>query len=190
MIFFVFFVILSTGTVLADCVCKTSTDAGGNKTCSETKNNCKSGETATCQRNLDGACNHNVFQGASCVCLGPGEDLSSKINEGRDEFCVQEGHGPATSDPWINTALGCVPVRIDSFVEWLLPSLFGVAGGIAFLLMVYGFISLATSGGQPDKVKGAKETITSAITGLVVAIFSLFILRLIAIDILKIPGLI
>jgi len=105
-----------------------------------------------------------------------------------DEFCVKEGFGSETADPKINTALGCVPVKIDSFVKWLLPSLFGVAGGIAFLLMVYGFISLATSGGQPEKVKGAQETITSAITGLVVAVFSLFILRLIAVDILKIPG--
>lgn len=103
-----------------------------------------------------------------------------------DEFC--SGFGAGSADPRINTALGCVPVKIDSFVTWLLPTLFGVAGGIAFLLMVYGFISLATSGGQPDKVKGAKETITSAITGLVVSIFSLFILRLIMVDIIKLPG--
>ena len=102
------------------------------------------------------------------------------------EFCA--GAGPRTADPKINTALGCIPVKIDSFVTWLLPSLFGVAGGIAFLLMVYGFISLATSGGQPDKVKGARETITSAITGLVVSVGALFILRLIVVDIIKLPG--
>jgi len=89
----------------------------------------------------------------------------------------------------INTALGCVPVTIGEFVPWLLNILFGIAGGIAFLLMVYGFILVATSGGDEKKVAGAKETITSAIVGLLVCIFSIFILRLITVNILKIPGI-
>lgn len=101
-----------------------------------------------------------------------------------------DGCNPADSaDPQINTALGCVPVRIDSFVQWLLPFVFGIGGGISFLLMVYGFIVVATSGGDPKKAQGGQETISSAITGLLVCIFGLFILRLIAIDILHIPGI-
>jgi glucose uptake protein GlcU len=67
--------------------------------------------------------------------------------------------------------------------------LFGIAGGISFLLMIYGFILVGTSNGDDKKLQGAKETITSAITGLLVSIFALFIFRLIAVDILKIPGL-
>lgn len=94
-----------------------------------------------------------------------------------------------TSNPRANTALGCIPVEPGAFVTWLLPNVFGIAGGIAFLLMVYGFILMATSGGDPKAVQGAKETITSAITGLLVSIFALFLLRLIAIGILKIPGI-
>ncbi len=74
-------------------------------------------------------------------------------------------------------------------MEWLLPKFFSIAGGIAFLLMVYGFILMSTSGGDPKKVEGAKETITSAITGLLLCIFALFLLRLIAVDILHIPGI-
>ena len=89
----------------------------------------------------------------------------------------------------INTALGCVPMETNAFVSWLLGWLFGVAGGIAFLLMVYGFILVATSGGDEKKVAGAKETITSAIIGLLVCIFSIFILRLITVNILQIPGI-
>ena len=99
------------------------------------------------------------------------------------------GHGGNTDDPWISTALGCIPVRMDSFAAWLLPFIFGIAGGISFILMVYGFISLALSQGDPKAVQGAQETITSAITGLLVSIFSIFLLRLIAVGILKIPGL-
>lgn len=105
------------------------------------------------------------------------------------EFCSAQGHGGNTEDPWVSTALGCVPVRMDSFASWLLPYLFGIAGGISFLLMVYGFILMTTSQGDPKAVQGAQETITSAITGLLVSVFSLFILRLIAVGILKIPGL-
>jgi hypothetical protein len=102
------------------------------------------------------------------------------------------GSGPFCNlgnSPQVRTALGCVPVKIDEFVAWLLPSLFGIAGGISFLLMVYGFILMATSGGDPKAVQGAQETVTSAITGLLVSIFSLFILRLIAQGVLKLPGI-
>ncbi|MDD4938083.1 MAG: hypothetical protein PHX34_03680 [Candidatus Shapirobacteria bacterium] len=89
----------------------------------------------------------------------------------------------------VNTALGCVPVTASGFISWLLSWLFGLAGGIAFVLMVYGFILLGMSSGDEKKVAGAKETITSAITGLLVSISALFILKLITIDILKIPGI-
>ena len=109
--------------------------------------------------------------------------ISTKKVLAVDPFCsVGGGIG-------MNTALGCIPVEMKAFVTWLLPRLFGIVGGISFLLMVYGFISMTTSGGDPKAVQGAKETITSAITGLLLSIFSLFILRLIAVDILHIPGL-
>lgn len=89
----------------------------------------------------------------------------------------------------INTALGCVPVTHGAFTTWLLGWVFGVAGGIAFLLMAYGFIQMSTSSGDPKAMAGAQETITSAITGLLLSIFGLFILRLIAVNILHIPGI-
>jgi len=89
----------------------------------------------------------------------------------------------------IKTALGCIPIETNEFITWLLKWLFGVAGGIAFLLMVYGFILIATSSGDEKKIAGAKETITSAVIGLLVCIFSIFILRLITVNILQIPGI-
>lgn len=106
-----------------------------------------------------------------------------------DEFCESTGHGAGSASPQVNTALGCVPVKVDEFVEWFLPYLFGIAGGISFLLMVSGFIEMASSGGDPKKVEGAKEKVTAAIMGLIVSIFALFLLKLIAIDILNIPGM-
>ena len=101
-------------------------------------------------------------------------------------FC-DAGGGPNSG---INTAIGCI--RIDTpgaFIAWLLPVLFKIIGGAAFLLMIYGAIQIITSAGDPQKIKGGQETITSAITGLLFAIFSLFLLRLIGVDILHLPGL-
>lgn len=102
-----------------------------------------------------------------------------------DTFCNGSQN---TNNPTINTALGCIPVTAGGFMTWFLPYLFGIAGGISFLLMAYGFILMTTSNGDPKAVQGAKETITSAITGLLVSIFALFLLRLIAVGILQLPS--
>lgn len=100
-----------------------------------------------------------------------------------DPFC-------SGGDTEINTAIGCIPISDgNAFVEWLFPKLLGVMGGIAFLLMLYGGFVVITSGGNPEKLQAGQETITSAVTGLVFAIFSLFVLELIGINILHIPGL-
>ena len=101
-------------------------------------------------------------------------------------FC---GASQLTEDPQVYTALGCVPVKVGDFMTWLLPYVFGIAGGISFLLMVYGFILMSTAGGDPKAAQGAQETVTSAITGLLISIFALFLLRLIAVNILHIPGI-
>jgi hypothetical protein len=45
-----------------------------------------------------------------------------------------------------------------------------------------------TSQGNPEKVQAAREQLTSAIVGLLFIIFSLAILTIIGVDILKLPG--
>jgi len=96
-------------------------------------------------------------------------------------FCNDEGE--------IKTAIGCLPITVNGLIDKLLPAIFGIAGGIAFLMMVYGFIMISTSSGDEKKVAAAKQTITSAITGLIVSLFALFLYRLIAVQILHIPGM-
>lgn len=64
----------------------------------------------------------------------------------------------------------------------------GIAGGIAFLLIVIGAFQIILSAGNPDRVKAGKEMITAALSGLFLIIFSVFILKLIGADILQIPG--
>jgi len=99
-------------------------------------------------------------------------------------------YDPTCDGNGISTAFGCIPYDPSGFAAKFIQILFGIGGGIAFLLMVYGFILVATSSGDEKKLQGAKETITSAITGLLISIFALFLFRLIAINILKIPGIV
>lgn len=96
--------------------------------------------------------------------------------------------GNDKNNPTIQTSLGCIPITTKGFIAWLLPILFSIAGAVAFLIMVGGFISLSTSEGDPKKMQAAKDTITAAITGLLISLFAIFIVRFIIAYVLKIPG--
>lgn len=86
----------------------------------------------------------------------------------------------------INTAIGCIPVEdTNAFMGWILGWAIGVGGGIAFLLIVYASFMTMTSQGNPERLKAGQELLTSAISGLIMLIFSVFILKFIGIDILK-----
>lgn len=87
----------------------------------------------------------------------------------------------------IDTGLGCIPYSITGMIRKLLPVLFGISGGIAFLIMVYGFIMVSTSSGDEKKLQEARNIVTSAIVGLLVVIFALFLYRLIVVNILQLP---
>ena len=64
----------------------------------------------------------------------------------------------------------------------------GLGGLIALLCIIYAAFQLQTSQGSPEKIKKAQELLTSCIMGLMLIIFSVFILKLIGVDILRIPG--
>lgn len=97
--------------------------------------------------------------------------------------CVENEDKPAV---W--TAIGCVHVTLDGFVGAILPFAIGIAGGIAFLLILFGALQIMTSAGNPEKLNAGRELVTSAIVGLLLIIFSVFILQLIGVQILRIPG--
>ena len=64
----------------------------------------------------------------------------------------------------------------------------GIGGGIAFLLIVFAGFQILTSSGDPTRLKAGQELLTSAITGLIMLIFSVYILRLIGVDILRLSS--
>jgi len=88
----------------------------------------------------------------------------------------------------VETAFG--PFKADgSFVQTFLNIGFGIAGGIAFLLILFGGLQIIMSGGNPEKLNEGREVVTAAIVGLLFVLFSVFILRFIGVDILQLPGL-
>ena len=92
----------------------------------------------------------------------------------------------------IQTAIGCIPVlnpdNGTSFMGFVLGWAIGIGGGIAFLLIVYAGFMIMTSAGAPDRLKAGQELLTSAISGVILLILSVFILNLIGVKILQIPG--
>ena len=87
------------------------------------------------------------------------------------------------------TAIGCVKTSFSSFIkETIFPIGIGFAGAASLLCIIYAAFTMQTSGGSPEKVKKAQQILTSCITGLLLVIFSVFILRLIGVNILRIPG--
>lgn len=89
----------------------------------------------------------------------------------------------------VATQLGDIDTDPQSLVRWILTRAVYVGGGIAFLLLFGGGFTLITSSGDPEKLNKGKETIISALTGLLFIIFSLFLLRFIGVDILQIPDI-
>lgn len=97
--------------------------------------------------------------------------------------------GGNCSDNEINTAIGCIPVNdTNAFVGFVLRWAIGVGSGIAFLLIVFAGFQVMTSSGNPERLKAGQELMTSAIAGLILLIFSVFILKIIGVDILRLPG--
>ena len=87
-----------------------------------------------------------------------------------------------------NTAFGDIQTDAGSFVSKIFGVILSISGGIALLLIIISGYRLMISGGNPEKVQGAREQLTSAIIGLIFIIFSVGILQIIGVNVLHIPG--
>jgi hypothetical protein len=87
------------------------------------------------------------------------------------------------------TAVGCLPRDYSKIVSFLFSIGVGIAGGIAFLFFLFGAFMILTSAGNAEQIEEGKQTIISALSGLLLIIFSIFLLTVIGVDILHIPGL-
>ena len=85
----------------------------------------------------------------------------------------------------LDTAVGCIPIgEPDEFIAYVLRWAIGIGGGIAFLFILFAGFQIISSSGNPERLKAGQELMTSAIAGLVLLLFSVFILRFVGVDIL------
>jgi hypothetical protein len=89
----------------------------------------------------------------------------------------------------INSAIGCIPVEANiDFVAFIIRFATGIAGGVSFILIIYSGFMITTSAGNPERVQAGKELLTAAITGLMLIIFSVFLLDVIGVRLFQLPG--
>lgn len=99
--------------------------------------------------------------------------------------------GAPTGRVW--TALGCLNAgtpsgTAGSLIGQLLVWATILGSGFAFFIVVAGGFQIATAAGDPKKMKAAQELIWSGISGLLLIIFSIFLLNLIGFRILGLIG--
>lgn len=143
-----------------------------------TKAQCDSNET-----NL-GACQESSISPVLACCSSQTNVINSNLSNtstGPQAGCAAES---------INTAIGCIPVgNLSDFAGFLLKWGVGIGGGVAFLLIVISGFMIMTASGNPERLQAGKELMTSAIMGLIMLIFSVFLLKIIGVDILQLPGI-
>lgn len=93
-----------------------------------------------------------------------------------------------TNGPGISTAIGCIHTEPKAFVSDLLKFITAFAGGIAFIMMLFGAYQMITSAGNPDTLHAGRDRFTSAVIGLLFIIFAVLLMQIIGFDILRLPG--
>lgn len=89
----------------------------------------------------------------------------------------------------IYSAIGDLSTDSFGFIGQLFAVLLSISGGIALLLIIRSGYQLMTSQGNPEKVKEARERLTSVFVGLLFLVLSIVILEVIGVDLLNLPGL-
>jgi hypothetical protein len=102
--------------------------------------------------------------------------------------CEQTGSGSNVSFS-CNTGLGIkIGANTRDFPKALFGIILSISGGIALVLVIISSYRIMTSFGNPDKLKAAREQLISAVIGLLFIIFSVVILEIIGVEIIRIPG--
>lgn len=118
----------------------------------------------------------------------PGDIDDPSTQRGKCAQCVgREGEDEDVVK--LFTAVGCLRIDERGLVADLVKLLLGVAGGVALLTILASAFLIATSQGDPSRVKQARELMTAAVAGIFFMIFSVITLQFVGVEILQIPGL-
>ncbi|MCL4363982.1 hypothetical protein M1328_01960 [Patescibacteria group bacterium] len=132
----------------------------------------------------------------ACRCIASVTPSPGNYLVAMNDFCQRQTSSAdqlscvsCANEGGVYTGIGCVKTDLQQFIQQTVFGFgIGLAGGFALLCIIYAAFQMQSSEGNPEKLKKAQELITSCIMGLMLIIFSVFILRLIGVDILRIPG--
>jgi hypothetical protein len=147
--------------------------------------------------NCNTACRAPVFTQLTCDRSGAPQCIPAPHGEfsGTNAYtdclavCQRPLHPALCPDQMsVNTAIGCIPVlsNIVNFASFTLGWSTGIAGGIAFLLIVVAGFYIMTSRGDIKKSAAGKELLGAVLAGILFLVFAAFILRIVGSDILQI----
>jgi len=185
--------ILNTKALAVDCV----SSGGWPGTCTE-KSGCNWGATGIAWDNTK--CTSLSSSGHTYGCCGNESGLTATNPTGTDSPCKFVSDAAKQKDclscQGVWTAIGCIAISSSTTTSTgatnllgiILSLALGIAGGIAFLLILFGGLQIMTSAGNPEQLNAGRELITSAIIGLILILFSVFLLQFIGINIIGIPG--
>lgn len=95
------------------------------------------------------------------------------------------------------TMIGCVQTNFGSFqtegaaasvIQVFLDLLFKIIGGVALVYFIYGVFVIMTSQANPERLNYGKRIALGAIVGLIFSLTSVFLVNLLANNILRLPG--
>ena len=157
---------------LDDCVCETITTQGGSKDCKPKAGTaCSTGNQPFCIINIDGGCNHALFTAGSCRCISTSVPL------------YYESVLPTYPTEVFNTGKpGIVNINssnLGSLISSLFPYVFGSAGLILFIMLIWGGITLMTAAGDPAKSKSGYGKISAGLIGFLIIFISYFVTQIV-----------
>lgn len=86
----------------------------------------------------------------------------------------------------INTAIGCLDAsNSKNLTSQLLTLATGIAGGIAFIIIIFAGLQMATAAGDPKRFKAGQELLTSGIGGLILIVLAVLILNFLGVTLLN-----
>ncbi len=88
----------------------------------------------------------------------------------------------------VRTAIGNMSVTPEGFVKSLFEFMLMLATFGGLIIIIYSGYIIMMSRGDKEKIAAARETLTSAIVGLLFIVLSIVILEIIGVDILRLPG--
>ncbi len=85
--------------------------------------------------------------------------------------CVTEINGYYSS-------FGCIPFKVEGFVNWFVSLSIAIAGIVSLYCLIMNSIRMQLSRGDASAIEKARQNIISCVLGVLLIIFSVFILRI------------